>query len=155
MEITDYHSEYKEDILFIFQSRPDIFPENELESISLALDTESTGDHLKTVAVEGGTLVGYIGAIKLKDSNASWHLDYFSVHPEYKRLGIGKSLLLNIEKMIRELGARNLYIETCSCKGESVARNFYATQGYIQEAVLKDYYSEGHSKIFYNKVIVY
>jgi ribosomal protein S18 acetylase RimI-like enzyme len=99
----------------------------------------------------GGEVAGYIGCFKESDSNNSWLLDYFSVSKKFQRIGIGRSLLSEIEKYLEEQEFHNLFIETCSCKGEEVARKFYESQGYKKVGLLKDYYNKSHSKIIYSK----
>ena len=56
-----------------------------------------------------------------------------------------------IEQKLKKIGARVLIVETSSDDAQIGARNLYQKLGYIQEAVIRDFWNEGEDKIVYWK----
>lgn len=144
---------HREQVLEIFKSRPDIFPDYEIAVIVKETQEPSSKKHLKIVALDKEKVVGYVGAFKAKDSKDSWLLDWLAVAQDYQGQGIGSLLMKKIFESLAKLKIAKLFIETCSCDGEKPARAFYSKQGYKRAAVLPNYYSQGHSKVVFLKRI--
>ncbi len=70
-----------------------------------------------------------------------------------RHLGIGKKLLIEAEKKIIAMDGKLIYIETSSREPYQAARKFYQKNGYKEEAIISDFYSEGDHKIIYSKKI--
>ncbi len=85
---------------------PDI--ESALEEVQ-----ESFGeDRINRVAVnDDGFVLGWIGAIPEYDGHA-WQLHPLVVHPEHQVLGIGRSLVQDLEEQIRQRGGTTIYLGT-------------------------------------------
>jgi GNAT superfamily N-acetyltransferase len=143
---------HKDQVLEIFKSRPDIFPETEIIQIIEDLKFGGTNVHNKLVAVTESKVVGYIGTY-FDQPQKTWLLDWFSILPEYKRQGIGKELFNNVITWLKAKNVTRLLAETCSCEGEADARAFYANQYFKQVKCEVDGYAPGHSKITYQKEI--
>jgi GNAT superfamily N-acetyltransferase len=141
---------HKDQVLAIFKFRPDIFPEMEMIQIIEDLKSEGTNIHNKLVAVTESKVVGYIGTY-FDQPQKTWLLDWFSIHPEYKRQGIGKELLTNVIMWLKAKNVTSLLVETCSCEGEADARAFYANRQFKQVKCEVDDYAPGHSKITLQK----
>lgn len=71
----------------------------------------------------------------------------------FRRLGIGKSLLAKTEGLIGTQGGRLIYIDTSSRDQYRETRMFYSRCGHRKEAFVKDFYKLGDSKIIYVKAI--
>ena len=65
--------------------------------------------------------------------------------------GYGKKLLKETERVIWEVGGRIIYAETSSTAQYEPTRAFYEHNGYLKEAVLRDFYRPGDSKVIYSK----
>jgi phosphoribosylformimino-5-aminoimidazole carboxamide ribonucleotide (ProFAR) isomerase len=57
------------------------------------------------------------------------------------------------EIIISDLGGKRIYVETSSRHQYQPTHGFYESCGYRTEAVLKDFYTEGDSKIIYVKTL--
>lgn len=68
-----------------------------------------------------------------------------------QRSGIGTSLLRESERRIRLIGGTAVYLDTSLKNSYRTARGFYESNGYMQQAVLKDFYTDGDDKIIYMK----
>ena len=104
-------------------------------------------------AEEGGRPVGYTcyGAIAL--TAASFDLYWIAVDKTMHGRSIGRLLLERTEELIRQLGGRQVYIETSNRHQYAPTRGFYLRCGYDQEAMLKDFYAPGDDKVIYVKTL--
>ena len=62
-------------------------------------------------------------------------------------------LIERTETAIAAMGGTRIYIETSSRSLYEPTRGFYLKHGYKQEALIKDFYAPGDSKIIYAKVL--
>ncbi len=99
------------------------------------------------------TLIGYTSYGKIACTDASYDLYWIIVHKDYQGYKIGKKLLKESEEKIKNLGGKRIYVETSSREQYVPTRQFYLKQNYIEEAVLKDFYKEGDSKVIYLKTV--
>ena len=99
------------------------------------------------------TVCGYtcFGLIPL--TSGSYDLYWIAVDNTFRARGIGKKLLAESEKVILDLGGRRIYAETSSRESYRPTHDFYESFGYYKEAILKDFYSAGDSKIIYSKAL--
>ena len=67
--------------------------------------------------------------------------------------GLGKALMKETERIISDIGGRRIYVETSSRNQYKPTHGFYESCGYKKEALLKDFYAEGDSKIMYSRSI--
>jgi ribosomal protein S18 acetylase RimI-like enzyme len=70
-------------------------------------------------------------------------LYWIAVDSNTHRNGVGRRLLTATEEAVREAGGRMLIAETSGTPHYEPTRNFYLGMGYILEARIKDFYSEG------------
>jgi aminoglycoside 6'-N-acetyltransferase I len=69
-------------------------------------------DRISRVAVdEDGTVLGWIGGISQYDGNV-WELHPLVVRSEFRRQGIGRALVLDLENKVRERGGITLWVGT-------------------------------------------
>ena len=75
-----------------------------------AFEQELRGNRLARylAARAGDTVVGFAGVWLMVDDA---HVTTFSVHPEWRRLGIGRQLLLNLVELSGTIGARRMTLE--------------------------------------------
>jgi ribosomal protein S18 acetylase RimI-like enzyme len=93
--------------------------------------------------------IGYCIPEKLTDG--TYNLLAIGVAQDHQRKGIGSEMMGYIERILREIGARILIVETSSDDAQIGARNLYNKIGYIQAAVIKEFWKEGEDKIVFWK----
>lgn len=87
------------------------------------------------VALDGRHMAGF--AIMHFDDDAA-HLNLLTVHPEYRRTGVGRRLLRWLEKSARTAGIFSVALEVREKNHE--ARCFYQALGYRETTTLHRYY---------------
>jgi ribosomal protein S18 acetylase RimI-like enzyme len=70
-------------------------------------------------------------------------LYWIAVDSRTHRSGVGRRLLNATEEAVRQAGGRMLIAETSGTVHYEPTRNFYFGMGYVLEATIKDFYSEG------------
>lgn len=78
-------------------------------------------------------------------------LYWIAVDPTLHGGGIGRALLDEVERVLREDGQHQLVIETSSRADYEPTRAFYLRVGYVEEARVRDFYARGDDKVFYVK----
>ena len=142
---------HKKQILTIFKSHPDTFPEREIKMVAKELKTPPNPNHLKLVAIKKEAILGYLSASRPQDSKNSWLINWLAIAKKEKRKGIGTLLIKRAESKIKAKNALQIFIETCSCPNELPARKLYKKLGYKKVATLPDFYARGYSKVFFRK----
>jgi ribosomal protein S18 acetylase RimI-like enzyme len=104
-------------------------------------------------AEKDGDVVGYTCYGLIPATVASYDLYWIAVSETSRGKKMGKILLQKTEEIIRGMGGICLYAETSSRAQYASTQKFYQNCGYIAEAVLKDFYAPGDSKIIYSKVL--
>jgi GNAT superfamily N-acetyltransferase len=102
-------------------------------------------------AEEDGRVVGYgcFGPIPL--TRGSFDLYWIVVDRARQGRGLGRRLLGEVERLVREAGGRALYAETSGREAYEPTRRFYECHGYSAEAVLRDFYAPGDDKVVFVK----
>lgn len=96
-------------------------------------------------------LLGYACYGPIACTEGSYDLHWIAVHPSGQGQGIGRGLLETVERLIRSLAGRHLYIETSNRAQYAPTRAFYLRCGYQPAAVLTDFYAPGDDKVIYVK----
>ncbi|HPI92993.1 MAG TPA: GNAT family N-acetyltransferase [Deltaproteobacteria bacterium] len=123
-----------------------------VELVDAGLQGQSLSGYYFIFCEDGsGALLGYTCFGPVICTEGSFDLYWIAVHPDRQGSGIGGDLLARTEEKIRTMGGARIYIETASRDLYKPTQGFYMNAGYEQEAVLKDYYSKGDSKIIYVK----
>jgi len=90
-------------------------------------------------------VIGYFYSEGRKD--VAW-FSYFAVHPERQREGLGEWLLEYLEKILRDLKVKKLFVETYGSRPYKKAIKFYQKNGFVLKGNLKDYMDD-KSEILY------
>jgi D-alanine-D-alanine ligase len=98
-----------------------------------------------------GETIGYSCFGPIPCTQASFDLYWIAVHDSYRRIGLGKLLLADSEAAIRRMGGRRIYVETSSRSRYQPTHIFYDRMGYLQQALIPDFYATGDGKIIYVK----
>lgn len=101
------------------------------------------------VAEREGRVVGY--AIGLAKKWGEGHVISIAVHPEWRRRGVGKRLMLQLLEKMRRMGVRWVRLEVRV--SNEAAINLYRRLGFSIEGVLKGYYRDGEDAYLMIKVL--
>jgi ribosomal protein S18 acetylase RimI-like enzyme len=123
----------------------------ELVEERLAEGSES-GYHF-VFADQGSQTAGYTCYGPIAGTAGSYDLFWIAVDAGLQRKGLGKVLLAESERLIRQAGGKRVYIETSNRGHYLSTRAFYERNGYALEAVLKDFYAPGDDKAIYVKAL--
>jgi len=83
-------------------------------------------------------ILGFIIGYNSGNAGAVYTLD---VHTGYRRRGIGKELLLSLEKRLAMMGARAIRLEASLEKPEAI--ELYRKAGYREREIIRNYYGQG------------
>ena len=130
-------------------------PEEEhiaLELVDAGLEKgTASGYHFLFCQDETGAVLGYTCFGHIPGTAESYDLYWIVVDRRSQRSGIGRQLLQRTEDTIRAMGGSRIYIETSSRALYGPTQAFYRKSGYREDAVLKDFYAPGDSKIIFVK----
>ena len=87
------------------------------------------------VAMEGETLVGYVGSQTVIDESDMMNI---AVHPDHRRKGIAEALVAGLEEQLRQRGSRALTLEVRDSNAPAIA--LYEKLGFTQVGLRKNYY---------------
>ncbi len=97
--------------------------------------------------------LGYACFGPVYGTDSSFDLYWIVVRNEARRMGLGLKLVRESERIMVRMGARRIYVDTSSREQYAPTRAFYEKCGYRVEAVLKDFYAAGDSKVIFVKEI--
>lgn len=103
-------------------------------------------DRFTIVAESEGEFIGTASGLAYKngDDYSGWfYLTDLFLEKEYRRQGLGAQLLSGIESKLKEHHIQNIWTWTAGYE----APGFYKKQGYHVFAEMKNWYSDGHSRI--------
>ena len=100
-----------------------------------------------------GQVAGYASYGHIACTRDSYDLYWIAVHPRFQGQGIGRFILDQAERCIREAGGRRVYIETSNREQYQSTRGFYLRCGYVCEAILAEFYGPGDDKVIYVKAL--
>ena len=133
------------------------FKPHEVVALREVLDdyflAESQTDHV-CVTYDDGTPRGFAYFAPEPLAIDTWILWWIVVNPASQRHGIGKKLMQHFENEVRQRHGRVAFIDTSSLPAYESTRQFYLRLGYEQEAVLRDFFSPGDSKVIFRKPLV-
>ena len=112
----------------------------------------ASGYHFVFAEVDGA-VAGYACYGPIACTVWSYDLFWIAVDPTRQRLGLGRRLVDESERLIREAGGRRVYIETSGKEQYLPTRGFYERCGYALDAELAEFYGPGDPKIVYVKAI--
>ena len=104
-------------------------------------------------ALADNQVVGYTCYGPIPATAGSFDLYWIAVSEDLRGRGLGKSLLLKTEELVRIAGGKRIYADTSSRLQYIPTQKFYESCGFLQEALLKDFYASLDSKIIYSKVL--
>ena len=87
------------------------------------------------VALEGETVIGYVGSQTVMGWSDMMNV---AVHPDHRRLGVGKALIEELIRQLREQGSENLTLEVRASNEN--AKALYAGLDFMEVGRRKNYY---------------
>ncbi len=109
-----------------------------------------SGYYFLFAEVEGKT-VAYSCFGPIAMTLGGFDLFWIVTHNDFRGSGIGKLLLEETHKAVKELGGRYLVAETSAMEKYAPTRYFYEKNSYSKEAVIDDFYKIGDGKVIYLK----
>jgi GNAT superfamily N-acetyltransferase len=98
-----------------------------------------------------GQTVAYTCFGLIPGTKSSYDLYWIATHNDFRGRGIGKMILKETEKAIKNLGGTGIYVETASREQYTPTRVFYQNNNYILKAQYEDYYDKGDDLCVYVK----
>lgn len=87
------------------------------------------------VAVEGETVLGYVGSQTVLDST---DIPNVAVSPDHRGCGIGRALLTELEQRLRQQGVTEVLLEVRPSNAPAIA--LYTSLGFVQVGRRPNYY---------------
>jgi len=113
-----------------------------------------TADRFGYVAVDQESFIGCSSGLAYKNTQdySGWfYLTDLFVAKAYRRQGIGKMLLHQLEVKLISLGIRQIWVWTAGYE----APLFYQKQGYFIFAEMENWYSDGSSRVGLRKTLTH
>jgi acetoin utilization deacetylase AcuC-like enzyme/GNAT superfamily N-acetyltransferase len=101
-----------------------------------------------------GRLAGYACYGPIACTASSYDLYWIAVHPDYQGKGLGRRILKETERLIRESSGSRIYVETSQRVQYASTRAFYEHCGYRLETVMADFYAPGDGKVVYCRSLI-
>ena len=101
-----------------------------------------------------GRLAAYACFGPIPCTASSYDLYWIAVHPDFQGKGLGRRLLMEVERRVKAAGGSRIYVDTSQRVQYASTRAFYESLGYRLEAVLKDFYAIGDGKTIYCKSLI-
>lgn len=110
-----------------------------------------TEDHLWLVISDTERLLGFAYSEPERMTDNTYNLLAIAVLPERQGEGIGKALVQAVEWQLADAGGRILIVETSSLDEYQGTRAFYDGQGFVREALIREFYAAGEDKVVFWK----
>lgn len=125
-------------------------------AVELVEDRLAFGDasgYFFVFAEEAGRVLGYTSYGPIAGTAESFDLYWIAIHRDQQSRGLGRVLMSETERMIRQTGGGRVYAETSGRPHYEPTHIFYERLGFSRETQLKDFYAPGDDKVFYVKVL--
>lgn len=129
-------------------ARAGVFNEEEIDSVRVMWDEYLTlgpagSGYNFLVEREGAQVLGFAIYGPRELTEGVFDLYWIAVDPHARRNGVGRTLLAACETAACQQGARLIIAETSGTPLYENTRQFYLRTGYVNEAIIKDFYTPG------------
>ncbi|MFH5187459.1 GNAT family N-acetyltransferase [Paenibacillus sp. TAB 01] len=100
---------------------------------------------------EDGIIVGATSCKENEHQTGGYLWDYLAVHRNYRKLGIAARLYEELERHVKEAGARFILTYTCSLPEYGPIQNMFRQRGFELIGTYPDYYYDGENRLAYFK----
>lgn len=128
----------------------ELFPPEMLEDMISAYLDQISND-VWFVALAGDRLVGFGFCEPERMTSGTWNLLAIGVLDDWRGRGVGAAMMRQLEDRLRATGERILIVETLGTPAFERTRSFYRTNGYVEEARIREFYEPGGDKVVYWK----
>lgn len=122
-----------------------------VELVEERLELGLKSDYFFVFADIDGRTVAYACFGPIAGAEGSFDLYWIAAHNDYRGKGIGKLLIGETHRTIRDMGGRLVIAETSTMEKYTPTRHFYDQMGYALEARIDDFYKKGDGKVFFVK----
>jgi len=124
-----------------------------VELVDERIEKGSASGYEFVIAELNGHVAGYTCFGIIPCTKSSYDLYWIVVQPAVQGKGLGRLLLAETERRVRELGGTRIYAETSSRPQYLSTRAFYERTGYKLAGTLEDFYAPGDGRATYLKVL--
>ncbi|MBO4519929.1 MAG: GNAT family N-acetyltransferase [Alphaproteobacteria bacterium] len=96
-----------------------------------------------------GKTVGYACFARVPCTLSSFEIYWIAIHNDCRGKGLGKRLINEVIRMVKNLGATKLVLQTAGRAQYLPTQKFYQACGFKEEARLKNYYAVGDDCLIY------
>jgi D-alanine-D-alanine ligase len=124
-----------------------------VELVQERLDKGADSGYYFVFAEQYGRVVGYASYGHIACTESSYDLYWIAVHPDFQGKGLGRKILEESERLIKNAGGTRIYVETSSRAQYAATRAFYEHCDYRLESLMDDFYAPGDAKAVYCKAV--
>lgn len=128
-----------------------VFRPDEVNVALELFDEGAGGDYEFVGGFEDEELVGYACFGPTPGTDRTYDLYWIAMDPRAQGYGRGSHLLNDVERRLRDRGARMLVAETSSRAEYAATRRFYVARGYREAARMRDFYEVGDDRVMFTK----
>ena len=128
----------------------ELFPPEMLDDMIAGYLEVKTRD-IWFVAVADGQVVGFGYCKPERMTSGTWNLLAIGILARCRGRGIGGAMMRYLENRLRTDGERVLIVETMGTPAYARTRAFYRSNGYAEEARIREFYEPGGDKIVFWK----
>ncbi|WP_174825550.1 GNAT family N-acetyltransferase [Ruegeria sp. HKCCD9179] len=100
-----------------------------------------------------GEAVGLCYTVPEDLADGAWNMLALAVRPDLQGKRLGAVLVRAAEQRLKDKGQRILIVDTSGTDGFALTRQFYAQNGYEEEARIRDFWAEGDDKVIFRKAL--
>ena len=86
-------------------------------------------------------------------TDGTWNMLALAVRPDLQGQGLGSALVRAVEKYLTAKDQRILVVDTSGTDDFALTRQFYAQNGYQEEARIRDFWAAGDDKVIFRKAL--
>jgi GNAT superfamily N-acetyltransferase len=124
-----------------------------VELVKERLEFGDASGYYFVFAEQAGQVLGYTCYGPIAGTDGSFDLYWIANHRDRQGQGLGRVLMQETERLIRDFGGRRLYAETSGRPQYEPTRVFYERLGFFRETHLRDFYAPGDDKVFFVKIL--
>jgi GNAT superfamily N-acetyltransferase len=124
-----------------------------VELVEERLEFGESSDYFFVFAERGEAVAGYTCYGPIAGTESSFDLYWIAVDQRRRSEGLGRALMQETERIVRDAGGRRIYAETSGRAQYEPTRRFYERLGFTRETQLRDFYAPGDDKVFYVKAV--
>lgn len=124
-----------------------------VERIADGLSQGSESGYRFLFAEHYGRMAGYLCYGPVACTRSTHAVHWITVHPDFQGRGLGRRLMAETERRIRDAGGTRVYVETGPKAQHAGVHTFFERTGYEAIAVLPDFYGPGEGKTTFFKAL--